>query len=169
MASRSAKHVYATEGKKQLKLSLYQAKDRTGPQPIVIMVHGGAWYRGSKEQFPAIDRYLARQDYAVASINYRHAPRFTSPAAVEDVFRAIDFFKENAARWELDATRIVLIGRSAGGQIALSAAYAGREPAIRGVVGFYAPSDLVLGYEVPEQALGNRFPESPGELSRRRA
>jgi len=144
-------HVYAADGKKQLKLSLYQAKERTGPQPIVIIVHGGAWYRGSKEQLPAIDRYLAREGYAVAGINYRHVPKFTSPAAVEDVFRAIDFLKTNAARWQLDTKRIVLIGRSAGGQIALSAAYAGREAAMRGVVGFYAPSDLILGYEVPSR------------------
>ncbi len=144
-------HVYATDGTKQLKLSLYRAKENAEPQPIVIMVHGGGWYRGNKEQLPAIDRHLAREHYAVASINYRHAPRFTSPAAVEDVFRAIAFLKTNAARWQLDPTRIVLIGRSAGGQIALSAAYAGREPAICGVVGFYSPSDLVRGYEVPSR------------------
>jgi acetyl esterase/lipase len=144
-------HVYAAEGKKQLKLSLYRAKENAGPQPIVIIVHGGGWYGGSKEQLPAVSRHLAREHYAVASINYRHAPRFPSPAAVEDVFRALEFLKTNAARWQLDATRIVLIGRSAGGQIALSAAYAGREPAIRGVVGFYSPSDLVRGYEVPSR------------------
>ncbi len=144
-------HVYATDGTKQLKLSLYQTKENAGPQPIVIVVHGGGWYRGNKEQLPAIDRHLAREHYAVASINYRHAPKFTSPAAVEDVFRAIAFLQANAARWQLDPTRIVLIGRSAGGQIALSAAYAGREPAIRGVVGFYSPSDLVRGYEMPSR------------------
>jgi acetyl esterase/lipase len=144
-------HVYAVDGKKQLKLSLYQAKERAGTQPIIIMVHGGAWYRGNKEQLPAVDRHLARQHYAVASINYRHSPKFTFPAAVEDVFRAIDFLKTNAARWQLDPTRIVLIGRSAGGQIALSAGYAGREPGMRGVVGFYSPSDLVLGYAMPSR------------------
>ena len=144
-------HVYATEGTKQLRLSLYQAKEKAGTQPIVIMVHGGAWYRGNKEQLPAVDRYLARQRYAVASVNYRHAPKFKSPAAVEDVFRAIAFLQTNAARWQLDPTRIVLIGRSAGGQIALSAAYAGREPAMRGVVGFYPPADLVLGYDEPSR------------------
>lgn len=144
-------HVYATDGPKQLKLDIYQSKQQGAPMPVIIMVHGGAWNRGTKEQLSVINRYLAREEYAVVTLNYRHAPKFQSPAAVEDVFRAIDFLKANAERLQIDISRIVLIGRSAGGQIALSAAYSAREPAIRGVVGFYAPSDLVLGYEVPSR------------------
>ncbi len=162
-------HVYATEGTKQLKLSLYQAKENAGPQPIVIMVHGGGWYRGNKEQLPAIDRHLAREHYAVASINYRHAPKFTSPAAVEDVFRAIAFLKTNAARWQLDPTRIVLIGRSAGGQIALSAAYAGREPAILRSRRLLFSLGSCSWLRSAQPALGARFRESAAGLSRRLA
>ncbi len=142
---------YATEGEKDLSLDLYRSKENIAAQPLVVVVHGGSWHGGNKEQLPALNRHLAREGYAVAAINYRHAPKFRSPAAVEDLFHALDFLKMNAARFGIDATRIALIGRSAGGQIALSAAYAGREPNIRGVVGFYAPSDLVLGYENPSR------------------
>ena len=162
-------HVFATDGTKQLKLSLYQAKESAGPQPIVIIVHGGGWYRGNKEQLPAIDRHLAREHYAVASINYRHAPKFTSPAAVEDVFRSIAFLKTNAARWQLDPTRIVLIGRSAGRA----------DRALRRVRGEGA-GDLrsrrllsALGscarLRSAQPALGARFQESAGGLPRRPA
>lgn len=146
-----SEHVYATDGAQELKLDLYQSKPKIAAQPVVITVHGGAWYRGNKDDLPAINRYLARQQYAVVSLNYRHAPKFPSPAAVEDVFRAIEFLKTNADQWQLDMTRIALLGRSAGGQIALSAAYARREPGICGVVGLYAPSDLVFGYAHPSR------------------
>ena len=144
-------HVYANDGPKQLKLDLYRSIAATGPLPLIVVIHGGSWNGGSKAQLPAINRYLASERYAVAAINYRHAPNWKSPAAVEDVFRAIEFLKNNAADLQLDPTRIALIGRSAGAQIALSTAYAGREPAIRGVVDFYGPADLVFGYEVPSR------------------
>ncbi|MEO5720533.1 MAG: alpha/beta hydrolase [Chthoniobacterales bacterium] len=144
-------HVYAPGGSQGLKLDLYRARDVSSPEPIILMIHGGGWNTGSKAQIPALNRYLARQHYTVASINYRHAPESRFPAAVEDAFQAIAYLKANAAALNLDATRVVVIGRSAGGQIALSVAYAGREPTIRGVVAFYAPSDLVLGYEHPSR------------------
>ena len=144
-------HEYAKRDRKSLKLDLYRANRTTAAQPLIVMVHGGSWNGGRKEQLPAINRYLAGRQYAVASINYRHAPRFPYPAAVEDVFAAIEFLKTNAAALSLDTSRIALMGRSAGAQIALSAAYAGREPAIRGAVAFYPPTDLVLGYEKPSR------------------
>lgn len=146
-----AEHVYAVDGPKDLRLDLYQSSDASEPQPLVVVIHGGSWNSGNKEQLPSLNRYLAHQHYAVAAINYRHAPKSPFPAAVEDVFRAIDYLKAHAPEWHLDTSRIVLIGRSAGGQIALSAGYAGREPAIRGVVSFYGPADLVLGYDVPSR------------------
>jgi acetyl esterase/lipase len=142
-------YVYGQNGPKPLKLDLYRSKDTNAPEPIVIMVAGGAWHRGNKKQLPTLNAYLAREHYAVAAIDYRHTPKWPFPSPVEDVFHAIDFLTAHATELNLDPTRMVLIGRSAGGQIALSAAYAGKEPAIRGVVSFYAPTDLVLGYENP--------------------
>ncbi|MGI9113746.1 MAG: alpha/beta hydrolase fold domain-containing protein [Chthoniobacterales bacterium] len=146
-------HVYAQTDGQTLKLDLYRARGATAPEPIVIAVHGGSWKSGNRAQLPALNDYLAGERFAVAAIDYRHAPQFHSPAAVEDLFHAIDYLKAHAQELHLDATRIVLIGRSAGGQIALSAAYAGREPAIRGVVAFYAPTDLVVGYDNPSRRL----------------
>ena len=144
-------YVYGRVRPKSLELDLYRAADAVGTQPLIVVVHGGSWNSGSRRQLPVMNRYLARQHYTVAAISYRHAPKWPFPAAVDDLFRAIDFLKANAAEFQIDATRIVLIGRSAGGQIALSAAYAGREPAIRGVVNLYGPTDLVVGYERPSR------------------
>ncbi len=142
-------HTYATDASKLLKLDLYRQRGATYAQPIVVMVHGGSWNGGRKEQLTGANPHLARQGYAVAAINYRNAPKAPFPAAVDDLFRALDYLKANAEQLHLDPKRIALVGRSAGGQIALSAAYSGREPNIRGVVGFYAPGDMVLGYNEP--------------------
>ncbi len=144
-------HVYATNGTKQLKLDLYQSGQTRPLQPLIVMIHGGSWNSGNKNQLPALNRYLAGEGYAVASIGYRHAPKFHFPAPLDDVFSAVEFLRRNAAQLQIDADRVVLIGRSAGGQLALSAAYAGREPAIRGVIAFYAPTDLTLGYDKPSR------------------
>ncbi len=144
-------HVYANEGRKQLKLDLYQPANASAPRPIVIMVHGGSWKGGSKNQLPALNRYLAHEGYGVVALNYRHAPEWQFPAPVDDVFRAIEFLRIHAGEFGLDASRIVLIGRSAGAQIALTVACSGKEPAIRGVVDFYGPADLILGYEHPSR------------------
>jgi acetyl esterase/lipase len=172
-----SEHLYATAGSKQLKLDLYQSERATDSQPIILIVHGGSWVRGSKEELTAINRYLARAGYAVASINYRFAPEFPFPAAVDDSFTALAFLKAHAAEFHLNVKRIAVIGRSAGGQIALSVAYAGREPGIRGVVAFYPPTDLVLGYANPsprwildskkvlEDYLGGTPAEEPAEYA----
>ena len=164
-------HVYALEGHKELKLDLYRARRMDGPRPLVLMIPGGSWSGGNKEQLSAINRHLARAGWAVAAMDYRHAPKFPFPAALDDVFRALDFLKAHALELQLDPSRIVLIGRSAGAQLALCAAYSGREPAIRGVVDFYGPADLILGYEKPsrrwvidsKQTLQNYLGGSPAQ------
>ncbi len=138
-------HVYHEE----LELDLYQSKNASMPPPLIVMIHGGSWKGGSKTELADFNRYLAHENYAVAAIGYRHAPKWQFPEQVDDVFRAIDFLKTRAKELRIDATRIVLVGRSAGGQVALSAAYAGRDPAIRGVIAFYPPTDLVFGYNHP--------------------
>jgi acetyl esterase/lipase len=144
-------YAYAVDGTKQLKLDLYRPRERGGARPLVIIIHGGSWKGGDKSQLEPFTRYLSARGYAVASMNYRHAPKNQFPAAVDDVFSALGFLKMRAMDLQLDTTRVVLLGRSAGGQIALSAGYAARDPAIRGVIAFYAPTDLVFGYEKPSR------------------
>lgn len=128
-----------------LPLDFYPAIGRESA-PCVVMVHGGGWDSGDRGQLPAVNHWLARQGYAVAAVSYRLAPGFRWPAPREDVQAALAFLKANAGELGIDATRFVLLGRSAGGQIALTTAYTAGDPAIRGVIGLYAPSDLIFGY-----------------------
>lgn len=118
----------------------------SGPAPCVIVVHAGGWDSGDRKQLPKLNHWLARRGYAVAAISYRLAPKAIWPAQRDDVLAAIAFLKSHASELGLDATRFVLLGRSAGGQIAQTVGYTAADPAIRGVVGLYAPSDLIFGY-----------------------
>jgi acetyl esterase/lipase len=79
-------------------------------------------------------------------VSYRLAPRHRWPAQREDVLAALTSLRAQAPALGVDPDRFVLLGRSAGGQIAQVIAYAAHHPAVRGVIALYAPSDLYFGY-----------------------
>ncbi len=129
----------------ELPLDFYPAVGRASA-PCVIVIHAGGWDSGDRKQFPQFNHWLAARGYAVAAISYRLAPKYQWPAQREDVLAAIALLKARAGELGIDPTRLVLLGRSAGGQIAQAVGYAANDPAIRGVIGLYAPSDLIFGY-----------------------
>ena len=139
--------VESLEGPGALPIDFYRALRTDGrPAPCVVVVHGGGWNAGDRRQLPQLNHSLARRGYAVAAISYRLAPKFRWPAQREDTLAAIAWLKARASELGIDPTRLVLLGRSAGGQIAQTVGYTARDPAIRGVIAFYAPSDLHFGY-----------------------
>jgi acetyl esterase/lipase len=134
-----------------LNILLYRAAG-AGLHPVLVEIYGGAWQRGTPARDREFNRYMAARGYAVFAIEYRHAPQYVYPAQIVDVRAAISFIHANAARYGADGSRIALLGKSAGGQLALLAAYerAGNVP-IRAVVALYPPSDLARGYhELPK-------------------
>jgi alpha-L-fucosidase 2 len=114
-----------------------------GPFPAVILVHGGGWIRGDREfnVAPLFDP-LSQAGFAWFSISYRLATDFLNlGAAVDDVADAMKFVRKNAAEFNIDPNRIVLLGESAGAHLASLAAM--RDPkAVAAVVALYSPSDL---------------------------
>jgi len=102
---------------------------------------------GSATEGATLNHYLAGRGYAVAAIEYRFAPRWTWPAQRDDVLDAIDYLQKHAAEFGIDPQRFVLLGRSAGGQIAEAVAYGAHLPAIRGCIAFYSPADMHYAYE----------------------
>ncbi len=128
----------------ELPLDFYPAARRDAP--CVIAIHGGGWDSGDRMQIAHLNHWIARQGYAVAAISYRLAPNHQWPAQRDDVLAAIAFLKSRATELGIDPTKFVLLGRSAGGQIAQAVGYTAADPAIRGVVALYAPSDLIFGY-----------------------
>ena len=132
-----------------LDLDLYSPDMSAARAPCIVVIHGGSWANGDSTQIPGLNRYLAARGYVVAAINYRLAPQHCFPAARDDLLAAIRYLKAHALELGIDPRRLVLLGRSAGAQLALLVAYTADDAAIRGVVGFYGPADLVYGYEHP--------------------
>jgi acetyl esterase/lipase len=149
---RFEERTFASHEGQTLTLDVYHPAYLHDAIPGVIVIHGGGWQRGDNSEFAALNAYLASRDYVVAAINYRLAPRWRFPAAAEDVKTAVAYLKEHASEFPLDPSRLTLLGRSEGGQLALLAAYTARDPSIRGVVSIYAPSDLTAAYAHPSPA-----------------
>lgn len=141
---------YARSCGEVLSLELYRPVAPLKPSPLVVVVHGGSWQSGSRLELDPLSRYLAARGYAVASVDYGLAPRSIFPGPVEDLRDALSFLKRRSSELSLDPTRVVLLGRSAGAQIALVAAHDPEPfPGLKGVVSFYGPNDLFLAWRVP--------------------
>jgi len=149
-AAPTQRHVFDPEH--GLELEVYGPFDGS-PRPLVIAIHGGSWNSGDYTQLPAINHYLAGRGYAVAAITYRLAPEHTFPKQRDDVLTAIAWLKENADRFGIDPTRIALLGRSAGGQLAVLSGYVADDPAIKGVVSYYGPMDMNYAWTHPTNPL----------------
>lgn len=115
--------------------------------PLVVIAHGGGWMAGDSHELAGWNRWLAARGYAVASVDYRLVPTGAWPAQRDDVLAAIAFLRANAVRFGIDPGRIVLLGRSAGGQIVSAIAAPGEHPWLRGCVCLYAPFDMNFAYE----------------------
>ncbi len=119
-----------------------------GPSPILVSIHGDSWQQGSTRSDAAFSSYFANRGWAVFSLEYRLAPEFQYPAQIEDVRAAIDWIYAHAGEYDADRTHIALIGRSAGGHLAMLAGYTSSVP-IRAIVDYYAPADLSEVYRDP--------------------
>ena len=139
---------FAKAGGVPLTLDVYRPVSG-GPHPILLQLYGGAWQRGSPEDHAAFASYFASSGYVVVAADYRHAPEWKWPAQIQDVRTALGWAIAHAAEYEGDRGRIGLIGRSAGAQLALVAAYQAGMPLVRAVASYYGPVDLVEGWRQP--------------------
>jgi acetyl esterase/lipase len=104
------------------KMDLYLPPATKGLTPIVINIHGGGWNKGTKESQGGFSGFFKR-GYAVANIEYRLTGAATAPAAVQDTRCALIYLIKNAAKLNIDVNKIVIMGGSAGGHLALMGGY----------------------------------------------
>lgn len=115
-----------------------------GPHPVAILVHGGGWSSGNKQDMEFLFEPLSKADFTWFSINYRLAPKHRWPACLQDVRAAVKWVKSNAAAYKGDPDKIALVGYSAGGHLVSAAVTLPPNPStVQAVVGLAAPTDLV--------------------------
>lgn len=133
---------YGRPGGQPLLLDLH-VPDGPGPFAAAILIHGGGFDQGSKStNVRPLFQPLSDAGFAWFSIDYRLAPAVHFPEAMEDTYTAIRWLKAHAAEYHVDASKIAIIGESAGGYFVN---YAGThqtpDTQVAAVVDFYGPGD----------------------------
>ena len=156
-----------------------------GPYPVAILIHGGCWkaeYATLRDLAPMADRLKAK-GIATWNIEYRRLAQAGSgwPGTYLDVGRGVDFLRSIAAQNHLDLSRVIVVGHSAGGHLAMWVAARSRLPkgsliyasdplTIRGVIDLAGTADMEAfipveehgcGGAVVEQMLGGKPAEVP--------
>lgn len=148
-ASTSLNVAYGTDPLQ--KIDIYLPANRTvTTTKVIIMIHGGAWIGGDKNDFStSIDSLKARlPGYAVFNVNYRLAAAPATnvfPTQENDIKAAIDFIYANRASY-LVSDKFVLLGVSAGGHLSLLQAYKYQTPKIKAVIDYCGPTDMAVMY-----------------------
>jgi acetyl esterase/lipase len=153
---------YAQHDGAKLVGDLYQPKG-LAKAPAIIAVHGGGWQNGSRAGYRYWWPFLARNGYAVFSVDYRLGKAGTYPGSVYDVKAAIQFVRAKAADLGIDPERIGLMGDSAGSHLIALVALAGSAPPfssayrddpaaatpvnVKAVVAFYGIYDMLAQWQ----------------------
>ncbi len=118
--------VYTTINGWDGKMDLYLPPKEKGASPVVINIHGGGWNKGVKESQTGFNTFF-KMGYAVSNIEYRLTGQATAPAAVEDTRCALIYLIKNAAALNIDINKIVIMGGSSGGHLALMGGLLGND------------------------------------------
>lgn len=139
-----------------VRVRIYNPTPRSGPQPVVVYVHGGGWVIADLDTYDASARALARRVPAiVVSVEYRHAPEHRFPAAHDDVLAATRWVMDHVAEIGGDPRRIAIAGESAGGNMAAATCLSLKRMGLR------LPRCQLLVYPVTSTSTGwNSFREN---------
>lgn len=108
------------------RIDLYLPPAKNGPSPLIINIHGGGWNHGVKESQTGFNTFF-KMGFAVANMEYRLTGQATAPAAVEDTRCALIYLIKNAKALNIDVNKIVIMGGSAGGHLALMGGLLGND------------------------------------------
>lgn len=145
---------YATIDGQDLMLDVWRSRASANrPRPAIVKVHGGGWVLGERGEGPMWNEWLNQRGFDVFDVDYRLPPRATWRDEVADVKSAIGWVATHATELQIDPARISVWGMSAGGNLAMLAAYSMGDPRlpastpepavkIRCVINLYGSSEL---------------------------
>ena len=150
---------YSNPDGQHLQMNIARPKKAEGTLPAVLFIHAGGFRAGHRDGYNNLIVRLAQRGYVAATVSYRLAPKYQFPAAVHDTKAAVRWLRANAAKYQIDPTRIGVTGGSAGGHLAQFLAVTAGVPMFEGdggnadqsstvscVVNVYGPSDFTKSY-----------------------
>ena len=161
---------------RDMALDFYPAQGVTGPAPLVLVFHGGAWIQGRRQEVAAMCEILSRNGFASATVSYRLAPRDKWPAQISDAQEALRFFRREGARFNVRTERVGVMGFSAGGHLALLLGAQDSpqpgQPSVQAqaVLNVFGPTDMSRDFNpnvaqfVSQQVLGKPYDPKSEEL-----
>ena len=148
---------YATVAGEELKLDLATPKGLDHAVPAIVVIHGGGWSQGKRQDMEPIAKACAAHGYVAPTISYRLTPKHRFPAQIEDVKCAVRYLRAHADELKIDPKRIGATGISAGGHLSLMLGTLDTSDGMEGnggnpeqpskvqaVVNFVGPANLVL-------------------------
>ena len=133
---------YKNSDGRSLKADIYYSENSSQKYPAIILVHGGGWISGSKENERFLAQELASKGYVAMAINYSLSDVAKYPTAVEDIQDALKFLKKNHREFSINKNKIAIGGNSAGAQLATLVGVKNKVQAIvniDGIVSFVHP------------------------------
>lgn len=125
-------------GYRPLRMDLLAPAAASGPVPVVVWIHGGAWLFGSRLHGAVTDhtcRALIDRGLAVALVEYRFSGEALFPACLHDIKAAVRWLRRFGASVGVDPEAIGVWGESAGGHLAARIALNGGDERLDGAVG----------------------------------
>lgn len=130
-AATSSTHRYG--GHPRQTLDAHWNKSNSGPKPALVLIHGGYWYHQTDWSSSA-ERFAA-EGFQVFAVRYRLNFEAGWPAQRDDIADAIAWIRSHAVTFDVDPNRVLVLGSSAGGQLATDAATHGANALkLKGVV-----------------------------------
>ncbi|HBJ84260.1 MAG: alpha/beta hydrolase [Prosthecobacter sp.] len=144
---RNERRSYWQDDETSLDMVIHRPLGADKALPCLLLAHSGGWDSGDPGEFAWANAEIASHGYVVCSFGYRLAPKHHWPAQAEDTRRALAWIRDHVGELGLDPERIVLMGRSAGAQIATACAYSMPELAARACIAVYGTPNMHLAHE----------------------
>ena len=121
-----------TTGSRDLTGDLFCPPEGEANGSGIVIIHGGGWREGDKNQLRGYGILLAREGFTCLSASYRLSQEEIWPAQIQDVNCAIRYIRANSNKLKIDPNRIGVTGNSAGGHLSLMSALSDIDPSFEG-------------------------------------